>query len=403
MILTLAARNVLRQKRRSLFTILTMVGGLALAAITIGWVDGSYNYLIDVFTRNITGHLQVHAAGYLDRPSLYKTVDGYDSVGRVIERNRSAKAWAPRLYAAGLAAVGDKSTAAEITGIDPGREQATLGFAAKVKRGSPLADTAAGWAVVGKGLAGILKAGLDSTVVVASQAADGSIANDQYRVCGIIETGDEQADRMALYLHIGDAQRLLVLEGRAHELIVVAASLGRTDGLTRDLRQQLRNGNLDVQPWQVVARAFYQSMEADKKGHTIMFLVIMLIVAVGVLNTVLMSVLERTREYGVLRAVGTRPGQIFRMVVAEVIVLALVSVVVGTLAGLAGNWLLSLRGIKFPPTDVGGITFDTMKGEITAKSIYLPALLVLFSSFLVSVFPARRAAGIEPAKAMRIH
>jgi putative ABC transport system permease protein len=403
MILNLAVRNVLRQKRRSLFTILTMVGGLTLAALTIGWVDGSYNYLIDLFTRNITGHVQVHASGYLDRPSLYKTIDGYDSVGMTIVQSKNARAWAPRVYAAGLASVGDKSTAVEITGIDPGREQATLGFSAKVKHGRKLPDAPANQAVIGKGLANILKADIDSTVVVVSQAADGSIANDQYLVAGIIETGDEQIDRMALYLHIGDAQRLLALEGRAHQLIVVAGNMRQTERLTADLRRSLNDQNLDIQPWQVVAKAFSQSMEADKKGHNIVLLVIILIVSVGVLNTVLMSVLERTREYGVLRAVGTRPGQIFRMVVAEVTVLALISIAIGTVLGMGCNWLMSLRGIKFPPTDIGGVIFDTMKGEISAKSIYYPALLVLFSSFLVSVFPARRAARIEPAKAMRMH
>lgn len=403
MMFRLAIRNVFRQQRRSLFTVLTMVGGLTLSAVTLGWIDGSYNYLIDLFTRNITGHLQVHAAGYLDRPSLYLTVDGYDSVGRVIERAKGAAAWAPRLYTAGLLSLGDRSTAVEIIGVDPAREQATLGFAARVKRGRPLAGAPAGQAVIGTGLAGILKADLDSTVVVVSQAADGSIANDQYRVCGIIETGDEQADRMSFYLHLGDAQRLLALEGRVHELIAVAGRRGQTDRLIGELRQRLEGRNLDIQPWQVIAKAFYQSMKADERGHTVILLVVMLIVAVGVLNTVLMSVLERTREYGVLRAVGTRPGQIFRMVVAEVLVLALVSVAVGTLLGMAGNWLLSLRGIKFPPTDIGGITFDTMKGEISARSVYLPGLLVLLSSLLVSIFPARRAARIEPAKAMRMH
>ncbi|MBI5805790.1 ABC transporter permease [candidate division TA06 bacterium] len=403
MILNLAIRNVFRQKRRSLLTILTMVGGLALAAVTVGWVDGSYNYLINIFTRNITGHLQVHAYGYLDRPSLYKTIDDYESVGRIIEQDKYAHSWAPRLYAAGLASVGEKSTAVEIIGIQPTREQATLGFSARVKQGQALTDEPDGEAVIGKGLSVILKAGLDSTIVIVSQAADGSIANDRFRICGIIETGDEQADRMALYLNIGDAQRLLALEGKTHQLVVVAKKLEQTERLVNDLRRGLNGRGLDIQPWQVVARAFYQSMEADKRGHNIMLLVIMLIVAVGVLNTVLMSVLERTREYGVLRAVGTRPGQIFRLVVAEVMVLALISIVLGTLLGLAGNWVMSLRGIKFPPTDIGGITFDTMKGEVTAKSVYYPALLVLLASFLVSIFPARRAARIEPAKAMRIH
>jgi len=403
MIFKLALRNVLRQKRRSILTILTMVGGLMLNAVSIGWTDGSYNSIIDSFTRNLTGHLQIHARGFLDRPSLYKTIDGYRAVGAGIDSVPGVESWAPRVYAAGLASVGDRSTACEIIGIDPARDDRTTNFGAKVKRGLTLSPVASRQAVLGKGLAELLKADIDSQVVIVSQAADGSIANDGYRVVGIASSGDEAGDRMAFYLHIADAQILLALEGRVHELVVNTAGLARVAPATSALRRRFTAQGLDVQPWQVVARAFYQSMEADKRGNNVMFIIVMLIVAVGVLNTVLMSVLERTREFGVLKALGTRPWWIFKLVMAEVMTMAAISVVIGTAVGLAANYVLSIYGIRITPMDVGGMLFDTMRSEISVKTVVLPAGLVLLASLLVAIFPARRASLIEPARAMRIH
>lgn len=403
MILTLAIRNIWRQKRRTVFTVLTMVGGFALASWSIGIADGSYNNVIDLFTRTQTGHIQVHAGDYLDRPSLYKTVDGYREIGAAIQGIRGVESWSPQVFAAGLGSVGGKSGALRLIGIDPARESATTAFDRKVRKGRNLPASPGNWAVIGKGLARTLAADIDSQVVVVSQAADGSIASDVYTVCGLMESADEESDRMSLFLHIGDAHRLLALEGRVHQITVNVTDIRRTPKIVKRIRASLKAPGLDVQPWQVVAGAFYRSMEADKKGNYVMHFIIMLIVAIGVLNTVLMSVLERTREYGVLRALGTTPRQIFAMVMLEVLCLAAVSVVLGCLAGTALNLVFYYQGIAIPPTEVGGMVMDSMTSEVNVNTIVTPFLLVLFSAMAVSVFPARMASMIEPARAMRIH
>ncbi len=403
MILTLALRNIRRQKRRTVFTVLTMVGGFTLASWSIGIADGSYNKVIDLFTRTQTGHIQVHAGDYLDRPSLYKTVDDYEEVGAAIQVVREVESWSPQVFAAGLGSVGGKSGALQIVGIDPARESATTAFEGKVKVGKTLPASPGHWAVIGRGLARTLAADVDSQVVVVSQAADGSIANDVYTVCGVMESGDEMSDRMSLYLHIGDAQRLLALEGRAHQITVNVTDIRRTEKIIRKIRASLNDRGLDVQPWQVVASTFYRSMEADKKGNYVMHFIIMLIVAIGVLNTVLLSVLERTREYGVLRALGTTPRQILAMVILEVFCLAVVSIAIGCAAGTALNLIFHYKGIAIPPTEVGGMVMDSMTSEVNANTYITPILLVLFSAMAVSLFPARMASRIEPARAMRMH
>jgi putative ABC transport system permease protein len=401
-VLKIAFRNTLRQKRRTALTLLTIFGGFTLASISIGWSDGTYGYLINMFTSDRLGQIEVHRKGYLDRPSLYDRIKNYKAVGRTIQGIEGVKSWAPRIYSAGLASLNQKTAGVQLTGIDPDREERTTKFSSKVTEGAFLSESLSHQLLLGKGLAQILGAAVGDEIVFVSQAADGSIANDVYKLRGIVVTGDETTDRLGFYITLGDAQQLLALGNEVHEIIVTVHNLKRVDTITESIRHALDNPNLDVQPWQVFAKSFYEAMKADQRGMWIMLFVIILIVAVGVLNTVLMSVLERRREYGLMKALGTRPGQVVRLVLAELFLIAVGGVILGSGLSAVLNWLLSIRGIAIPtPISYGGVEFSRMYSEINARSFLIPAITVSLSAILVGVAPALKAARTEPAKAMR--
>jgi putative ABC transport system permease protein len=404
MILKIALRNIFRQKRRTILTALAMIAGFTLSSLFIGLSDGAYGNIISMFTRNRIGHIQVHREGYLDKPSLYETIDDYPSVGETIQSTTGVEAWTPRVYAAGLGSVGEKSTAVQVIGVDVARETQATRFDQKVVEGSVLAETASHEAVIGKGLAKILSGTVGSEIVIFSQGADGSLANDVYKIVGIAESGGDVTDRVACYLHIEDAQELFVLEGRIHEIVVIISNINQVSKVTDAIKARLNNSTLEVAPWQVVAKSFYRAMKVDQQGDAIARWVIMLIVAIGVLNTVLMSVLERTREYGVLKAVGTKPTQIFWLVICEVVIIAIGSIAVGALLGVLANYLLSIYGITYPEEiTYGGMKIKTLYAEVNARCLIIPAITVMLSATIVSLFPAIKAARIMPAKAMRTH
>lgn len=404
MIFKIAFRNVFRQKRRTILTALSMFGGFVLAAFFIGWADGTYNNIIDTFTRCNLGHVQVHEKTYLDRPSIYKTIDNLPGIEEHLNTAKKITSWTPRLFSAGLVSVRDKSAGTRIIGIDPEKENRTTKFADKIVAGRSLSKAPAHEVILGKGLAKILKAGLEDEIVVLSQGADGSIANDMYKIVGILDSGDEISDRASFYLHIQDAQELLVLEGKIHEIAITVKHLGNVDKVNKTLQEKINDPRLAVDPWQVFARSFYVAMKADKEGMWVMLVIIVLVVAVGVLNTVLMSVLERRREYGVLKAVGTKPGQIVKMVLAEVNIMAVVCIILGAGVGLLLNYILSKHGLTLPdPISYGGMQFQHMQAEINARSFYIPAITILSVASLVSLFPAVKAAKTDPARSMRMH
>ena len=400
----IAFRNIFRQKRRTILTALAMIVGFALSSVFIGWSDGAYSDIIAMFTQNRIGHIQVHRGDYLDKPSLYKTMDNYESIGKTIGSVKGVEAWTPRVYSAGLGSVGEKSTTVQIIGIDVAREIKATRFDRKIVGGRAISAQPAREAVLGKGLTRILSATVGDEIVIVSQGADGSIANELYEIVGVAESGDDITDRMACYLHIRDAQELLVLEGRSHEIVVIVSNINHVLKITKAIETGLDDSTLDVAPWQVVAKAFYRAMQADKQGDAIGRIIIMLIVAIGVLNTVLMSVLERTSEYGVLKAIGTKPVQIFWLVVCEVLIIALGSIVVGAGLGTAINHLLSIYGVTMSQEfTYGGIKFQTMYAEVNTRSLIIPAITVILSAAIVSIFPALKAARILPARAMRTH
>ncbi len=405
MLIKIAFRNIFRQKRRTLLTALSMFGGFVLAAFFFGWADGSYNTVINMFTRNRMGHIQIHHKDYMDRPGMYKWIAKPGPVNKILTETPGIESWAPRLYGAGLASVGEKTAGVRIVGVDPEKEEKTTNFSAKVVDGKSFSKVHRDEAILGKGLARILKTRVGDEVVILSQAADGSIANEKYNIVGIADSSDEISDRMDFYLSLSAAQELLVMENKIHEIAVTTHELDDVSEINTLLTEKLKqHPTLSADPWMEFAKTFYNSMEADKQGMYVMLLVIVMVVAVGVLNTVLMSVLERRREYGVLKAVGTRPWQIIGMVLTEVNCLAILCVIAGTIVGLGLNYLFSIYGFTLSePMTVGGMAVTSIHGEINARSFYIPAITVIISATVVSILPAIKAALTDPAKSMKTH
>ena len=401
MLVRMAYRNVFRHRRRSLLTGLMMAGGCALFAIFIGIAAGSYGNIISIFTRDHTGHIQVHARGYLQRPTIYKKIIDPYSVGEKALSLLHAKAFTPRTHVPALAFAGTKTTGLTVTGIDPELEPGVTGIKNRIIKGEFLAAEPAEEVLISDKTARILKISIGDELALISQAADGSIANGLFQVIGIINSDGGSYHAMRLYMHIATADQFFFLEGGAHEIAIALTSYEKAQKASQRL-QELLGPDYEADPWQVVESEFYTAMQADIKGNYVTIIVFTVIIALGVLNTVLMVILERTREFGVMKALGTRPGDIMKLIVIETCILALMSLVVGNIGGLLANWALSIQGITYPtPLEYGGVLFEKLLSKITLKTIWFPSLVIMVSALVVSLPPAIRAARISPTRAMR--
>ena len=382
----LAFRNIFRQRRRSLLTGLSMGGGYILLALTISLVEGSYNNIINIVTTDHTGHVQIHKENYLERPGIFKTLSRDSGIETLLANEPSVRSWAPRIYGVGLGYGDEKSAPLSIVGIDPVMERYTTSIFGKVREGNYFSDSinSDGYysVMIGYGVADMLKLSIGDEIVLISSGADGSIANDIYRVGALIGSRDSY-EKMTV------------------EYAVMTSHPSEAWKLTAVLSAIIDDPLVTVSPWQVVEATFYKSMEADKQGNKVTMGIVVFLICIGVLNTVLMSVLERTKEFGVMLAVGTNRLMVMAMIILEIVTLGLLSCAIGFLLSLPLLYWFTHVGITMPqPIDMGGVIYDTMVGEMGAAIFFIPVVIIVGSAAAVSFIPAIRAAHITPLDAL---
>jgi ABC-type lipoprotein release transport system permease subunit len=411
MVLKAAFRNVLRNRGRTFFTLLTITGAFLMSAVAVSWELGSYNNIIMLFTGSRTGQIQVSAPGYREDPRITNTVFLDSALTTIIDTTPGVAAWTPRVFAGGLVSlisgsdgVAENSSGVFITGIDPKQENRATGFASQIVSGVDLMEPAEGipGILLGSGLALVLEASPGDTVLVFSQGADGSMVDRFFLVRGVLESGDLEADRSTAWITLDNAWEIFALEGRVHQIAVMTSSLRQVPGVTERLRTALLGHDVAVEEWREFAESFYRAMQADAQSLWVMLVIILAVAAMGVLNTVLMSVLERKREFGLMMALGAGPGKVVSMVVVETMLKTVVSIIAGSLLTVIVVGIWSRTGVSFSqPMQFGGITITHMRPEFTPEVFLIPAVTIFLTALLVCLPPALKAAHTRPARAMR--
>jgi ABC-type lipoprotein release transport system permease subunit len=397
----MAFRNLQRHKRRSFFTGLTILGGFVLSSLSLGIAEGSYDAIIKAFTQSSTGNIQIHKKGYLDNPSIYKTIEGPQKLENKILKMEQVKSTAPRIYFPSLIFLKNKTNAAQVVGINPEKEAKTTTITKKIDKGIFLSQTPKKEVMLGATIAKMIKADIGMEISMVSQGYDGSIANDNFKVTAILQD-DKSQEGINVYMHVKTARDFFYMPNAVHEIVITLKNHSKSVKTAKLINSRLTGTQLTAEPWQIVKKDFYRAMQADKKGNHISLIVIMIIVAVGVLNTVLMSVLERTREFGVLKALGTKPMQIAKLIMLETTFLTIFSIAAGLIAALVLNYYFAVHGIKMShEIHYGGIVFDKIISTLKVKIFLIPALVTFFTALTVAVFPALRAAKITSVKAMK--
>lgn len=403
--LKLAFRNILRQRRRSLLTALSMTGGYMLFVFSISLLEGSWGGVVDIFTLDHTGHIQIHKDDYARRPKVHKTIRDRAAVEAALTGNEEVAGWAPRVYSPALSYGGDKTSPAQIIGIEPEAEPGVTRIRQKVSAGEyfDVAPGADGYfkAMIGRGLANTLALDVGDELVLISAGADGSIANDIFVISAIV--GNKTSfDRLGVYLPITVAQAFLSIGSHVHEYSLLVHDKDDNEEVAEELQAALPG--FTVSPWQVVEATFYRTMQSDKQGNHFTMGLVVFIVFIGVLNTVLMSVLERTREFGVLKSIGCRPFALVGLIFLETVMLASISVALGLVLVLPVVAWFTVTGLELPAAvDMGGVTFSTMRGEFTPYVFFMPMAFILLTAALISLPPGLRAARILPRVALGSH
>lgn len=404
MLTRLAWRNVWRNRRRTLIAVAALTLGTAALVFTHSFAETTYGKMVELATSGLVGHLQVHGRGYQADPDIYTVVKDPAAVQAAVAATLPGAVALLRVTGYGLAAADERSAAAIIFGVQPGPE-AAHSTAMLVSQGRTLGDAAAREAVVGETLARRLHVTPGSDLVLLSQGADGSLANDVYTVVGLSTGGGTtEAGGNAVFLHLDDARSFFVLGEGVHQVVVNLPRGGDPKQAAAALRAALDPATLEALAWNELMPEVELSIEADRQGTYAMDAIVFLLVVLGMLNAMTMATYERMFELGVLAALGTRPGAVLGMVVLESLFLGLLSLGAGV--ALSAGVLALLPpidlGSMYGDAGFGGMALpDTLRIELTPLAVVLPVFTVGLTCFIGGLYPAWRAARLEPVDAMR--
>lgn len=398
----LAWRNIWRQARRSLITVSAMAFGAAICMPMMAFMEGMFATMFDVAVTQQTGHVRVEHPEYPVTNSMFDTMPNAGSTLAALEGLPGASAVTWRAYGAGLLGSESKSTGALLVGVDIQREGTVASTDSMVQSGEWLSKP--GQILLGHGLAKELSADLGSEVVIMTQASDGSIGAGTYTVSGMVRSGNVMRDKQGAWLGLGDLQELLFLEDQVHEVVLLAEG-GRdhVDDLKDAVEAQVGDDVL-VRGWYEANPQMAEMLKLGQQQSGMMLVIIFFLAGFGVLNTMLMSVFERTRELGVMMALGTRPGEIIRLVLLEGFLLSVLGAIAGAVMGGALDYWICTHGLNlgYGDFEMSGVVFpNSMKGIFNINQAISVIGSMMVISVLAALWPAWRASRLEPVEAMR--
>ena len=405
LIVRLAWRNLWRQPRRTWLTTGAMVFSNVLLVFMISLQFGMYRLMIENSLQAFTGHMQVQARGYIDDKKMRQTVPDIVALAEELRSKLNSDSVAARGTAFALASSEDRSYGIAVFGVEPQFESRVSNIPGLVSEGRYLEGNDAAEIVIGAVLARNLKVEVGDEVTLLGSGKDGSFAAVVADIVGIFDSGVAELDRTIAEMPLGLFQDVFYMRGSGHQVVVNAPRLGQVAELKQKVAGLLpEDQDLVVQDWDALLPGLKQAIQADISSAVFMYGVLVILVAFSVLNTQLMSVLERTHEFGIVLALGLKPGRLGRLVMLETALMGLIGLALGALIGGAVTAWLGVHGFTMPGMDEMGAKFNLpsrLHPNVTIASLLSGPLVVFLFSLLASVYPALRLRRLQPVEAMR--
>lgn len=407
-LLRIAWRNLWRNRRRTLLTAGGIGFAVALLAFAIAQQIGSYALMIDNATSLLTGHLQVRHGDYGDQPRIEHLVPHAAGLRARIEALPDVRAAAERVQAFALVAAGERSVAAQVLGVDVAREPALSALPGLVAAGRFL-DVPHGEGTVeafaGEALARNLGVAVGDELVILGTDAEGGVAALATRLVGTFASGQGELDRGLLFVPLEAAREAFALGDGAHAIVVRALDAARAAELAQAVAALDLPEQSTVAPWPALMPELQQSIELDQVSARIFYGLLALLVSFSVVNSFVMVVFERTREFGVLLAIGMRPWHIVGMLQVEALLLA----ALGALMGVAVAWPLVawVAAVGMPLGEAAGEMLrrfhmpDRMYTALQPRAFLEPVLLMSAATAVAALLPALRVRRLLPVEALR--
>ncbi len=366
---------------------------------------GMYRMMIDNSLQAFTGHLQVQAAGYKDDRKMRQSVPAAAALATRLRDGLGLETVAARAAGFALVSSEERSYGILVYGVQPDFEPRVSSIPGLVERGDFLSDPAADEIVIGSVLARNLKVDVGDELTLLGSGRDGSFAAAVVVVRGVFASGVPDLDRSIAEMPLRSFQQIFAMGDHGHEIVVAAPALAEVDRLLPAARALVpADVGLVVHDWDALQPGLRQAIQADMAGGWFMYGVLVVLVAFSVLNTQLMSVLERTKEFGIILSLGLTPGRIGRLVMLETALMGGLGLVLGVLGGGLLTLWLGVRGFSYPGMEELAVQFnlaDRIYPQLSLLSALSGPSVVFVFTLLAAVYPALRVRWLHPVEAMR--
>ncbi len=424
LLLKISWRNLWRNPRGTLLTALALGLGLALLLISLGLLDGGHEQTIADGVRLGPGHVVIQAKGYQDTGAqelllTAPTVLRIEKFLQSEEMKHLIVGSSPRLLATGLLSSPANAASVRIMGVIPREERTVSLIPQRIVKGTYLSDDTPAGVVIGVELARKLEVKVGSKVVLMTQSlrqpgseagngAAGEMQSTVLRVSGIFLTGIQAVDVNIIHLPLPVAQTLLgVRDQRVTQVAVMLGQEGESSMVARALRERLKGAAVEVLTWRESMPMLAQILGLDHAFNYVMNGVILTMVGLGILNTILMRVLERRYEFGVCKALGLRPGQLAAMIIGESLALTAISLALGLALGLSIAHYFATAGLDlrwvFRTGLPSALVFDPiLYSRLSFRRIASSVAIVFILATVISFYPALKAARTDLPDALKV-
>jgi len=402
--LKLGWRNLWLHPLRTILTSAALGIGIAALTFLSAMDDGWMQQIKTNFALTVTGHLQIHAKGFEASRNLSRRIEHPETLIASIAGMPGIDGITQRVRASGLASSAGSNAGALIYGVEPDNERRMSRLATFISTGSwlPAGDGRA--AVLGDVLADRLNIGIGDKLVLMAAVPGGDIASEVFRVRGLVHSGVMEVDDLIVLVPLTTAQQWLGLGNAVTDMVIRASSFEQVTALADNLKARLSGNGVEVLRWFDIDPMAQQWADfADAYTWIVLFIVIFVVLA-EVLNTMLMSMHERVREFGLMGALGVTPAQIFAMVVWETVILVLIGGVSGFVIGGGLSLWYGEHGIDLSQF---AIAFSFMYMDpvihplLQADSMLRILGASLLGAIIAGLIPAWKASRLEPAHALR--
>ena len=402
MVIKVAWRNVWRNKVRSVVVVLAVGLGLWAGIFTASFMYGVSMQRLQNIVNSQLSHIQIHHSGFADdMDPAFMLTDG-ENILQQLAADEKIKGVCGRVVATGMVASPRGNGGVIIKGVEPALEMNVTNVHEKITEGSFFDDSKKNQIIIGEKLAEKLKVKLKRKVNLTIQSLNGDFVSESYVVAGIFKTNSSKYDEGNVFVHRDSLAKMLGAPTAIHEIAFLLKDADFVDSTKSELQKQY--SPLSVESWKDLAPELDYINEIMDEYLRIFMVIILLAMAFGIINTMLMAVMERTREIGVLMAIGMNKTRIFFMILFETVFLTLTGVPVGLLLSFATIRYFSRTGVDLSLFSKGLANFDIeMIVYPSLDMSFYPMLIVMatVTALLSAIYPAYKALKLHPSSAIR--